>query len=289
MDAYFSKFPNIFYDGVLCKNITRNSRLTKESKDSINLYYPMSISTGMRPDNIADAYYEDAEMDWMIFLANDIIDPYYDWYMSEIDFDKFIVTKYGSYENSVKKIKFYRNNWYTLEEEITPSFYDNTLSNELKKYYTPNFGVNNKILSYKRIEEDWVMNTNRIIKYTHSSNVVFTEDEIVDLKYSGEIIGGGTVITSNTTTVTIQHVSGNTTANSSWTKEIIGETSGVTANTSNSEILQINISDDEAIYWEPVTYYDIEEELNESRKNIKVINKDYALDLSEKLRISLKE
>lgn len=289
MDRFFSKFPLMVYNGSTCRDISRSVRFDNPSKHQATLYYPIEIDAGFRSDNLADAYYDDAERDWMIWLANDIVDPYYEWYLSEQEFDSFIKEKYGSYEASVKQIKCYRNNWYKLEETIAPSYYDNNLTGELKKYYTATFGVGNKITQYIRKQEDWLVNTNRIINYQISSNTAFQTNEIIDIKTGGEIVGGGTVVFSNTTLVTIQHVSGNTTANSTSTKEIIGETSKVSAITSNSTISQINLTDYESIYWEPVTWYDYEQEQNEKRKNLYVINTEYADDISNQIRIKLKE
>lgn len=289
MDSYFTKFPTIYYNGTLCKDISRSARFTEESRNQTSLFYPVEIDAGFRADNLAEAYYQDSEMDWLIWLTNDIIDPYYDWYLSEQEFENFIVSKYGDYPTAIKKIKFYRNNWSKLDESISPSFYENSLALDLKKYYTPVFGSGTKILNYIRKQEDWSTNTNRIIKYTLTGNVAFTNSEFVDIKYLGETVGTATVINSNTSQVTIQHVSGNTTANSTWIKTLVGETSNVSVNTVSSSIVKINISDDEAIFWDPVTALDIEQEYNESKKNLFVINSDYALDVSEQLRLKLRD
>lgn len=228
-------------------------------------------------------------MDWMIWLANDIVDPYYEWYLSEQEFDAFIQDKYGSYEDAVKKIAFYRTNWFKFDETITPSFHDNTLLPVLKKYYSPVFGNGNKIVSYKRKNEDWFTNTNQIIQYDIITSNPFAVGELVDLKYNGETIGGGEVLASNTLAVTIQHVSGNTYANTTWTKDIVGESSGIEVTSSNSLTLAKNFDEYEAIYWDSVNYYDLEVEANENRKNLVLINSEYATDISEQIRLKLKE
>lgn len=288
MDKYFTKLPTISYRGMTVKDISRSARLTPEARKNSSLYYPLQIEAGFRADNLAEAYFGDAEQDWLIWLTNDIIDPYYNWYLSEREFENFIITKYGSYADAQKQIMYYRNNWSNLDEVISSDYYNNSLSLTLKKYYTPNFGMNNKILNYKRIEEDWVVNTNRIIQYDISSEA-FTEGEILDIKFSGSIVGECTVITSNTTSVLVQHVSGNSVANSTWTKQLIGETSGIQANTELSTTMSINLSDDEFAFWTPVTAFDVEFEHNESNKNLYVINSEFAIDLSEQIRLSLKD
>lgn len=289
MDKFFTKFPNINYNGTVCKDVCRTVRLDPTSKKQVQLFHPYQIEAGLRPDHISEAYYNDSEMDWLIWLTNDLIDPYYNWYLSEQEFENFIVKKYGSIEAAVKKIKYYRNNWYKLEEIISVSEYNNSIAQVLKKYYTPQLNSYNKIISYKRKEEDWEINTNKIMSYNYSSNNSFYPGEIVDFKYLGNIVGGGEVVTSNTTSIIVQHISGNVSANSISTKIIIGEESKFSITVNNSIILQDNISKEEEIYWDQVTYYDCEHELNESRKNIYVINSEYSTDISEQIRLKLKE
>lgn len=288
MDSYFQKLPVINYNGQACRDISRSARIKPNSKNQISLFHPVEVDAGFRVDNLAEAYYEDPEMDWMIWLANDIIDPYYQWYLSEREFENHILSKYGDYASAQKKIKYYRTNWQKLDENITIQHYEDVLPKEMKKYYTPVFSKNNKIISYVRKQEDWITNTNRIIKFD-IDNGPFQNNEIVDIKYAGNIIGTGEVITSNTSTVFIHHVSGNTTANSSLIREIIGEESGISANTNLSNTIQINISDKEVIYWDAVSWLEWETELNEYNKNLYVINSNYALDLSEIMRLKLKE
>ena len=90
---YFQRFPIIAYANVECRDLTRRVRIDQEIKTNIDLYYPAELEAGFRVDNLSEAYYGDSQLDWMIYLMNDIVDPYYDWYISEIDFNDFIITK----------------------------------------------------------------------------------------------------------------------------------------------------------------------------------------------------
>jgi len=287
LDAFFRKLPTIAYGNVVIKDISRSSRFSESGRKQGSLFYPVEIEAGFRPDALADAYYGDAEMDWLIWLANNITDPYYQWYLSENEFDDFINEKYGSYEASVKTILYYQNNWGTSEETLTVSFFNNTLAPALKKYYTPRFAENHKIIDYVRRQEDWTMATNRIVSFVLTDNTAFTNGELLQIWHGGEQVGLGTVITSNTSQVLIQHVSGNTTANSTFSQTLIGETSNVQANSAQSNIVEISISDAEAVYWSAVTAYDWEVGRNESRKDLLVINSQYAPQISEQLRKQL--
>ena len=288
MDAYFRKLPTVQYNGLTVKDISRSSRFTDIARKQGTLFYPLELNAGLRPDALADAYYGDAEMDWLIWLTNNITDPYYHWYLSEIEFDDFITTKYGSYEDAVQTILYYQNNWVKLEETLTPSYFENNLAPVLKKYYTPEFADNLKILRYIRRGEDWTVATNRIMSFDLTGSNTFLTDERLHIWDNvGNEIGLGYVVTSNTTQVMIQHVSGNTTANSTVTRTLIGETSNVTLTTNQSNVVQISLDDLEAKYWDPVTAFDYEFALNESRKDLLIIASEYAPKISEQLRKQL--
>lgn len=292
MERYFDKFPTISYSNTIARDITRRVVLSSEFKNNLDLYYPVEIESGFRPDQLAEAYYEDEGLDWLIYLNNNIIDPYYEWYISENNFNDFIVKKYGSIANAQSRIKYYRNNWDTDGIEITPDIYNNTIDTAWRKYYEPIFGAKDAIIAYKRKAEDWTYNTNKILQYTISlanSEVTFTNNELVDIKYSGEIVGGGTVIASNSSVLIIYHVSGNTSANTTATKTIIGATSSANGTANAVTTLSENITNSEAVFWSNVSYYDWELEKYESRKHIQVIDADASFAVVEEIRQKLKE
>jgi hypothetical protein len=291
MEKYFNKFPSIYYNGNQCKDITRRVKINEKLKSGISLFNPLEMNAGMRPDHLAEAYYEDPELDWMVYLANEIVDPYFGWYLDEQDFDRYIVDKYGSIENAIEHVKFYRNNWAQDDTHISVGFYENNLPEEEKAYWSPIYGQGARIIEYQRKREDWVQNTNRIIQYeTFGANTVFITGEIVDIIVGGNPVGGGECISSNDTHLIIQHVTGNTIANTTWTKTLLGETSNNASVTSNASlILSENISNAESKYWRSVSWYDWEIEQNESKKILQVIDQNLVFDLAESMRLALKE
>lgn len=287
MENYFNKFPTLYYNNLLCSDITRRVKIVDTYLRSPLTYYNYEIVNGDRPDVIANFIYNDPYLDWVINLTNETVDPYYEWPMEYNEFNNFIISKYGSVESAIKKTKFYRNAWYNDSTEITSNFYDNTLALNHKKYYTPNFGIGTKIISYTRKEEDWVVNTNKILRWniTYNTGNSFTEGEIVDLKYSANTVGTAEVISSNSSSLTIQHVSG--TVNSSIVA--VGETSETNASFTSVLFEQENIPDSEFVYWERVSLYDYENELNEQKRNIKLLDSAYTLELAETLRTTLRQ
>lgn len=289
MQKYFQRFPTLYYNNMLCKDITRRVKLNPETRKNIDVFYPVEIQAGFRSDQLAEAYYEDAEMDWMIYLANEIVDPYYGWYMDEHNFNEFILKKYGTIGHAQRKIKYFRNNWYADPNEISPTYYENTLPYLARKYYDPVYGPKSKILSYKRKEVDWTTNTNKILQFNiHlETGEQFSPEEFIDIKYSGEVVGTGEVIAANSTALIVHHVTGNTSANTSAPKTIVGVTSSANGTATEVLTLQENFTNAEARFWANVSYYDWELEKNEAKKHIEVIDSGMTFDIAEQIRREL--
>jgi hypothetical protein len=275
-ERYFEKFPNIVYANTIAVDLTRRVKIIENEKTSPYIFYPYELQHQLRSDLLSEYYYEDSEMDWFIYLSNQIIDPYYEWYLGDLELEKLLIDKYGSVETSLRKVVFYRNNWYNDENEISVPFYNNNLNNTYRKYYSPVYGIKQNIVSYKRKEDNTLTNTNRILQYTISTNNAsnaFTVGELVDIKATGTdaTIGTGEVETSNTLMLRVKNVSDNTSANVTHMKDIVGETSGANV-TANAVVTYFeNITTDEGVFWDAVTYYDWEVERNEDKKNMKLI------------------
>ena len=108
-EKYFAKFPLISYNGTPVVNITERAVVRDNPSKNAYIYYPFDLQNDERPDQLADQYLNDEYMDWIIYLTNGILDPYYDWYMSDYEFAAFIKGKYGSLQAAQTKIKCWRN------------------------------------------------------------------------------------------------------------------------------------------------------------------------------------
>lgn len=288
MNLYFNKFPQIYYSNTLVTDISRRVKISTQTRNLPNLYYPYDIKNSVRSDQISDRYYSDPHMDWLILLTNGIVDPYYGWHLDEEQFNTFIEKKYGSIEAAKKKIIFYRMNWATVDLEIPASVYDNNLPENLKKYYTPIFGQGTKILSYKRREEDWTISTNQIVKLeiNYNGNTQFSNNELVDIKTGVNATNdnGVEVVLANSSVVILHNVSGNVAVNN----YVVGETSGANATITSVTYLANNLVANEKVFWSPVYYYEYEQEKNEANKHVLVIDNSYALQVAEQIRQLLK-
>ena len=98
MSRYFNEFPKLIYTRDKVTNLVTNL-LTRVAKvkgeiDTSSLYYDYNIKDGDTPEIIASKYYGDAELHWVVLIFNDIIDPFYDWPMEYRQFQSYITEKY---------------------------------------------------------------------------------------------------------------------------------------------------------------------------------------------------
>lgn len=91
---YFSGFPKITYDGQLIRNITIRLDFIRKIKDNISIFQFVQIQSGERPEDIADKYYNDPNLYWIVLYMNDVIDPYFDWLLTDDQLFKHANTKY---------------------------------------------------------------------------------------------------------------------------------------------------------------------------------------------------
>ena len=172
MAKYFDKFPLVSHSNNIVKNIIARVDFTDRTKNDINANFDYVLTDGLsRPDMVSQAYYSSPWYDWVLYINNNVIDPYYDYYVSEENLNKYIIRKYGSIEAAQSRIIHYRNNWAIDDGVIDTNVYDN-LSGKLKKYYKPNISITNQILNYSRLQEDWIRTTNKILELTMAPSYV---------------------------------------------------------------------------------------------------------------------
>jgi hypothetical protein len=107
---YFENFPRINYFNVVAPNITLRTAFLEKLKLEATVYFPYSVEDGETADAIASWYYGKPDYDWLIYMANDIIDPHTQWPKSSLQFEDYITKKYGSAITARSTILFYRRN-----------------------------------------------------------------------------------------------------------------------------------------------------------------------------------
>ena len=266
MARYFDRFPVIDYDGNVAKNILARVDFTDKTKKDIYSTFQFTLEEGFeRPDILSYNYYGSSKFDWMIYLTNNIVDPYYDYYKSTEDFKSYIETKYGSNSNARSITLFYRLNWHEDERTITTQQYDSLEADETsnaQKYWRPKITNTGAVIGYERIKEDWTVSTNKILSL--SLTVAPTAFEIGDRVSQTSTGAYATVdyIDLENNRLTVKHVNGTFAVN---------EAEGIEAITP----IKQNIPEAESEYWYAVNAYDDEKETNELKRNIFVLKSSY--------------
>jgi hypothetical protein len=291
-ERYFEKFRLIEYSNTVAVDITQRTVFLSSVYNNPLFYYQYDIAQGERPDMIADRYYNDQYQAWLLYLANRVIDPYYDWYMDPTTFDSFIKKKYGSLTNAVSKIQFYRNNWYNDPNPTISADAYAVLDPSLTKFYEPvpiNGVITGNPLDYVRRREDWTIKTNGLARYAVANGSNFILDEVVDVRFNISEIGVGQVEYNSANTVILKNISGViNTGTIDSNSVLVGRESNAQSVFTTVSIVASNIPAAETSFWSPVSYYEYEQELNEQNKSIAVIKSQFASQATKQLKSLLK-
>jgi hypothetical protein len=110
---FFQKFPLLVYtldnnkSVQTVPDILRRAVLSAELKNNGAYFEQYDIKDGETPEIVADYWYGDSNLHWLILIANDIIDPRFDWPMSYNNLVEFVKGKYG--ETDVNSLHHYVN------------------------------------------------------------------------------------------------------------------------------------------------------------------------------------
>ena len=94
--SYFNQLPKTKFDNQTIVNLATSVKLHKLVQEDAFALLNYVIKDGESPDTVAFNYYEDPSYAWLVLLSNNIIDPYFQWPLSILNFEKFIKKKYGS-------------------------------------------------------------------------------------------------------------------------------------------------------------------------------------------------
>jgi len=295
---YFNKIPIISYNGYDVRNILARGQLSKKSKASYSLFYPYTMKDDDRIDRLAANYYDDPGYTWLIWYANETIDPYYDLPLSDLDLASYIKNKYGSIEASARKIKHYRIDWVNDQSELTPSEFNQLSIDDFngshRKYYDVVLDSYGLVKKYVRKQDDSILLTNQtvILNLTNTTGT-FVKDE--ELRVNNDPMIYAFVKSVTGSTITIQHTTGFPVDPSiaagvffSLSDTFIGFTvagqeSGATGEIDSGTAIK-TMAEVDNTYWSPVTYLDYEYEENAKKKYIQLIGSNYKNTTEEQLK-----
>ena len=109
MSNYFRRLPNLDYPSLLksresntdfiqTKNLFRRAKVREDLFANFMQFDKYEIIGDERPDNVAEKVYDNASLDWVVLMANNIIDINNEWPLSQYQLNEFLNEKYTPQE-----------------------------------------------------------------------------------------------------------------------------------------------------------------------------------------------
>ena len=99
--TYFQYFPLMAYDIKGDKNykllpeLIKRVKLRSGIRSGMFLFDKYDVKDCEKPEDVAFKWYGDAGLHWVILMTNNITDRYYEWPLTQPQFQNFIEDKYG--------------------------------------------------------------------------------------------------------------------------------------------------------------------------------------------------
>lgn len=168
----YSFLPRTTFKNREIVDITKSVKLDDLVKKQAINFVAYSIPEGDTPEVVAFDYYDDATLAWLVLLANNLIDPYYQWPISQLDFRKWMEKKYGSLAVSQSTILFYEHK--TKNITISKESYDHSATLDYI-----NAGDYSAVYAYDYY--DRVNDNNRQILLVSNEHVPLVMDDLENL------------------------------------------------------------------------------------------------------------
>ena len=104
---YFNQLPKIIeYDtngvGRVFTNLLNRVSIIPELLKNPLVYYQYTTQDGDTPEIIAAKYYGDSYRYWIVLFANELLDPQWNWPLSNKVFEEYVTKKYPNIQTTVE-------------------------------------------------------------------------------------------------------------------------------------------------------------------------------------------
>ena len=95
---YVSRLPKAqnISDYIRVKNLFKRTKISEQVFSDLTFFTKYQIITDERPDNVAFKVYGDPNLDWMVLLANNIVNVQQEWPLEHTSYYNYLINKYGS-------------------------------------------------------------------------------------------------------------------------------------------------------------------------------------------------
>jgi len=114
--GYFRELPNVDYQSFLSdslssqsyitvKNLFRRNKLRDDLSNVFTIFNKYEIPEGSRPDLVAEEFYGNAELDWVVLLTAGIINVRDEWPLSNYNLYRYAENLYGI--DGLNEVRYY--------------------------------------------------------------------------------------------------------------------------------------------------------------------------------------
>ena len=105
---YVSRLPDAkISDYIRVKNLFKKGVIRDDIFQDITFFTKYQIQGDDRPDNVAFKVYNDSKLDWIVLQSNNIVNLQTEWPLSQNDFDRYCLEKYGDYNTLYNGVHHY--------------------------------------------------------------------------------------------------------------------------------------------------------------------------------------
>lgn len=145
---YFNYIPDIKYDTkpisypfseseyVVAKNFFRRYKISDDFKKYAVFFKQYNVSDFEKPWTIANIAYGDPQLDWVILLTNNIVNPLFDWPQDSFTLRKILEGKYNDPYGAIKHYEtFYKTDSTGVVVQNKGIIVDQQFYTDSHKYY----------------------------------------------------------------------------------------------------------------------------------------------------------
>lgn len=94
MAKYTEMLPKLEYNGVSIVDITHRFNMLDSVKEFHAHFYEETIAEGATAETVSFDLYGTHDNWWLIYAINNVIDPFYDWLLSQTELDEYVNKMY---------------------------------------------------------------------------------------------------------------------------------------------------------------------------------------------------
>ena len=184
--GYFRELPDLQYQNFLSsslsshsyitvKNLFRRNKLRDDLQNVFTIFDKYEIMEGARPDTIAEDFYGDSELDWVVLMTAGILNVRNEWPLSNRDLYEYAYELYGNELNSVHHYetieikdsdgKLILPKGKRVDKDFTVSYYDNGNYWTKTGIYNLSTNINGSIGSVTNWEYETIKNDKKRSSY----------------------------------------------------------------------------------------------------------------------------